>query len=141
MAHSPLNNTIGFESEQSCPGLEQVHFLCAAKVLLITIIIIINIIVVILNLWRTVHLKKPTVAELINMLCFPKADYCAHKSLSLDSALNLLYPVYPVISVSFKSTYYSSLTYTQLSLEVQESQSRYCHGNPVRLSYLMDLAR
>jgi hypothetical protein len=27
MAHSSLNTTIGFESEQSCPGLEQVHVL------------------------------------------------------------------------------------------------------------------
>jgi len=27
MAHSPLNKTIGFEPEQSCTGLDQVHVL------------------------------------------------------------------------------------------------------------------
>jgi len=33
------------------------------------ILIIIIVIVVILNLWSTVHLEKPTMAELINTLC------------------------------------------------------------------------
>jgi hypothetical protein len=32
-------------------------------------ILIIIVIVIILNFWRTVHLEKPTMAELINILC------------------------------------------------------------------------